>query len=353
MNWLDGVLIALLVLGAILGMRQENFIVRLSHFLAVFTVLVFTATIFWVVLWIVDKIPFLNMVAGFLIGIGGPIVIAIIIAVMFYFILVKLYRDAAVYERIQSVLRWNPPTLINRLGSGLATSGIIAILLTMVIYIVTLFAVGGFFSSGSFSGANWNTIMTIADSALCRCSIPAFVWLFNWTGLVISIVLIIGYTFLLRRERSIVSSVLVTEPKASSSMIREYYENKMKSPPESSVSPGIDYQSQPSAEATVIAAAPIPPSPPLPPTTDAAKAQEYYDRAAELESVGNHEKAIEEYTKAIRLDSRHTLSYLKRGLLLKHMGMKPAAIADLRRVIDTTDNAELIEKANGYLTELG
>ncbi len=356
MNWLDGLLIALLILGAILGLRHRNFIGRLSHFLAVFSVLAFTTAIFWAVLWIVDKIPFLNVVANFLIGIGGPIIMAVIIGLMLYLILVKLYRDKSVYEIIQSTIRWNPPDLVNRLGTGLATSGIIAVILAIIIIEMTLFAIGGFYGHPSFSGPNWHTITAIFGSALCRSSLQLFTWLCNWTGLVISIILVIGYSFLLRREHLISHSTPETLPqelKNHRTSLREYYENKLKSTPGLAVSPEMNSTATSTTESTMVEPAPIPPLPPLPRTSDASAAQECFGRACDLETLGKHEKAIEEYTKAIRLDAKHTLAYLKRGLLLKNMGMKPAAIADFRRVIDTSDNPELIEKAKGHIAELG
>ena len=357
MNWLDGLLIAVLILGAILGLRHRNFIGRLSHFLAVFSVLAFTTAIFWAVLWIVDKIPFLNVVANFLIGIGGPIIMAVIIGLMLYLILVKLYRDKSVYEIIQSTIRWNSPDLVNRLGTGLATSGIIAVILAIIIIEVTLFAIGGFYGHPSFSGPNWHTITAIFGSALCRSSLQLFTWLCNWTGLVISIILVIGYSLLLRRGHLISNSIQGTSLQESNlnhrTSLREYYENKLKSVPGSSVSPETNPTATSTTEATMAKPAEIPPLPPLPRTSDASAAQECFGRACDLETLGKHEKAIEEYTKAIRLDAKHTLAYLKRGLLLKNMGMKPAAIADFKRVLDTSDNPELIEKAKGHIAELG
>ena len=76
------------------------------------------------------------------------------------------------------------------------------------------------------------------------------------------------------------------------------------------------------------------------------------NRASAMEASGDRDEAIEEYTKAIKLDSKNTQAYFKRGLLLKEMGMKPAAISDFRRVIDISDSPELSEKAKGHIAEM-
>jgi tetratricopeptide (TPR) repeat protein len=81
-------------------------------------------------------------------------------------------------------------------------------------------------------------------------------------------------------------------------------------------------------------------------------AKECLDRASVIEASGDRDKAVEEYTKAIKLDSKNTQAYFKRGLLLKNMGMKPAAIADFRRVVDISDSPELSEQAKGHIAEM-
>lgn len=80
--------------------------------------------------------------------------------------------------------------------------------------------------------------------------------------------------------------------------------------------------------------------------------RECFVRAGELEKAGEREKAIEQYTKTISIDSRHTVAYFKRGTLLMDSGAKADAIADFRRVIEIADNPELAELAEANLAKL-
>jgi tetratricopeptide (TPR) repeat protein len=97
-----------------------------------------------------------------------------------------------------------------------------------------------------------------------------------------------------------------------------------------------------------ISAAPLPP---LPPVVDDAAAQKCFVQAGEFESTGERDKAIEQYTNAIRLNAKHTMAYFKRGVLLMGMGFKPAAVADFRRVIEIADNPELTDVAKANIAK--
>jgi hypothetical protein len=81
--------------------------------------------------------------------------------------------------------------------------------------------------------------------------------------------------------------------------------------------------------------------------------RECFVRAGELEKAGEREKAIEQYTETISLDSRHTVAYFKRGTLLMDSGSKEAAVADFRRVIEIADYPELTELAAANIAKLG
>jgi tetratricopeptide (TPR) repeat protein len=164
--------------------------------------------------------------------------------------------------------------------------------------------------------------------------------------------LIFGFITLTKRPSpsgAIETSMGIYAPPAgTSSSVKEYYEKKVASSAQTSA---------PVAGNTTIGISPITaaaltPLPPLLPTVDAEKAQECFGHACDFESAGKHDKAVEEYTKSIRLDSKHTQAYFKRGLLLKEMGMKPAAISDFRRVIDISDSPELSEKAKSHIAEM-
>ena len=80
--------------------------------------------------------------------------------------------------------------------------------------------------------------------------------------------------------------------------------------------------------------------------------RECFVRAGELEAAGEREKAIEQYTETISLDSRHTVAYFKRGMLLMDSGSKEAAVADFRRVIEIADYPELAKLAKENIAKL-
>jgi len=151
------------------------------------------------------------------------------------------------------------------------------------------------------------------------------------------------------------SSDIGSPPFTAPGSVRSYYEKK-----------AVDFAkgTAPVEDKTTMAAIPpmpkMPPIsaatvplPPLPPVIDDASAQECFVRAGELETAGERDKAVEQYTKAIRLNAKHTTAYFKRGMLLMEMGFKPAAVADFRRVIDIADNPELTDIAKANIVKLG
>ena len=169
---------------------------------------------------------------------------------------------------------------------------------------------------------------------------------FSILGLVFGVITVIKG----RAPVAIIESTMgiAAPPAGTASSAREYYENKATANRTSSK----PIETETTDDVVSKTTTSIPTLPPLPPTVDAEKAEECFGRACAFESAGKHEKAIEEYTKAISLDSKNTQAYFKRGLLLKEMGMKPAAISDFRRVIDASDSSELIDKAKSYIAEM-
>jgi|GEM_PF-2085693 len=81
--------------------------------------------------------------------------------------------------------------------------------------------------------------------------------------------------------------------------------------------------------------------------------RESFARACELESAGEREKAIEQFSDTISIDSKHTLAYFKRGKLFMESGSQAEAIADFQRVIEIADNPELSELAEVNISKLG
>ncbi|WP_319421412.1 tetratricopeptide repeat protein [Pleurocapsa sp. FMAR1] len=60
-------------------------------------------------------------------------------------------------------------------------------------------------------------------------------------------------------------------------------------------------------------------------------AQLYCQNAYGYEQMGEKQKAIEEYTQAIKIDAEYAQAYLNRGILYTDMGSKKAAVEDLRQ----------------------
>ncbi len=59
-------------------------------------------------------------------------------------------------------------------------------------------------------------------------------------------------------------------------------------------------------------------------------AQLYCQNAHGYKQMGEKQKAIEEYTKAIKIDAEYAEAYLNRGILYTELGSKKAAVEDLR-----------------------
>jgi hypothetical protein len=356
MNWLDVVFIVALIISFILGAIRYSFVSRLLYCYAVFSVLVFSTSIVWIIIWILETIPSLDVITDIFYGAVGPVFISIVIGLMSYLILLKLYRDATICHRIQSATKWRPSKLINIIGSGLATAGIAGGVLSILIVPIMLFWFGGDYNTTSLILEDWTTVEVVAGSVICRSSLYVVVWLFSWKGVLISLVLIGGFSVMLRRAHSATRIKLTedilkrieeptTKHSARPGSVREYLERKAASFTETSLT---DKENK----TTGLGLITLLPFPSLTPTADAAKSQKCLEQARAFETAGELEKAIEEYTKAMRLDSKNAQAYFKRGLLLKEMGMKPAAISDFRRVIDASDSSELIDKAKSYIAEM-
>ena len=65
--------------------------------------------------------------------------------------------------------------------------------------------------------------------------------------------------------------------------------------------------------------------------TDFNSAELYYQNANGYSQMGEKQKAIQEYTKAIKIDSNYAEAYAGRGMLSNDIGNKQAGIEDLRK----------------------
>ncbi|MFC1989463.1 tetratricopeptide repeat protein [Chloroflexota bacterium] len=81
-------------------------------------------------------------------------------------------------------------------------------------------------------------------------------------------------------------------------------------------------------------------------------AEAYYNRGNVYRGLGEWERAIEDYDKAIRLNPEYAEAYLFRGEVYKEQGKKAVAIADFEKLISLTDEPSLSWNAKYYIEEL-
>lgn len=81
-------------------------------------------------------------------------------------------------------------------------------------------------------------------------------------------------------------------------------------------------------------------------------ATEHFNRASDLEAMGEHEKAMAEYSKAIAADGNHAMSYFNRGSILMQQGKKAEASVDFQKAVETSDNPDLQRMAQVRIEEL-
>ena len=139
---------------------------------------------------------------------------------------------------------------------------------------------------------------------------------------------------------------------AFSKRIQHEYDVKASSPVKDELPSVREYAERKAAASAMLEASATAPLPPLPSQIDEAAAQECFVLAVDMEGAGKREKAIEQYTETIRLNSRHTAAYFRRGTMLIDSGFKAAAIADFRRVIELADNPELSDLAKVNIDRL-
>ena len=93
-------------------------------------------------------------------------------------------------------------------------------------------------------------------------------------------------------------------------------------------------------------------------STTSSSAELYYQNAAGYQQMGEKEKAIEEYTRAIQIDKKYAEAYVNRGLLVANLGKKQSAIEDLRQAAKLyfergdLDNYQLIKQKTKDLHQL-
>jgi len=81
-------------------------------------------------------------------------------------------------------------------------------------------------------------------------------------------------------------------------------------------------------------------------------ATEHFNRASDLEAMGEHDKAMIEYSKAIAADENHAMSYFNRGSLYMQANKVADAITDFEKVIQRSDNPDLQRMAQLRIEEI-
>ena len=78
-------------------------------------------------------------------------------------------------------------------------------------------------------------------------------------------------------------------------------------------------------------------------STTSGSAELYYQNANSYQQMGDIEKAISEYTKAIKIDGSYAEAYVSRGLLFADMGKQQQAVKDLRQAAKSYFDREDLE----------
>ncbi len=86
--------------------------------------------------------------------------------------------------------------------------------------------------------------------------------------------------------------------------------------------------------------------------TPTGTATEHFNRASDLEAMGEHDKAVIEYSKAIAADESHAMSYFNRGSLQMQMGKTAEASSDFAKVVEMSDNPDLQRMAELRIEEI-
>jgi tetratricopeptide (TPR) repeat protein len=66
----------------------------------------------------------------------------------------------------------------------------------------------------------------------------------------------------------------------------------------------------------------------------------YNNRGSAVQSKGDYDRAIADYSEAIRIDPNYAVAYSNRGNLFEAKGRREEAIADFRRALAISPNHE-------------
>lgn len=87
---------------------------------------------------------------------------------------------------------------------------------------------------------------------------------------------------------------------------------------------------------------------------DKKKAKEYFTKAEKFRKDGNDEKALENYTKAIKINPNYTKAYINRAYIHEIAGRTDQAIKDYRKVMKLDKkNVECADKLALFYRQAG
>ncbi len=71
----------------------------------------------------------------------------------------------------------------------------------------------------------------------------------------------------------------------------------------------------------------------------------YYNRGVAYGDKGDYDRAIADYTQAIKLDPKHAYAYYNRGVAYKNLGQTNRAIQEYRRALELDPDLQLAKDA--------
>lgn len=403
MNYVDIPILILILVGGYLGLRWGR---SLFHLLVILAAVFFSLCV--TSYFTYGALRLFPMLAN-------NYAAVLVILALFALPLTTLFKTGTL-DRVELNFRWQPPLWLNVCGGALAAVVTVALGLALIIECFALFLLGGFliFGCSGPGGVAWSVITSgFARGSYVfigwLAQTPGLVF-FIILGIAFIVLAIRGPRVsegpilkaavdetMSEREAERARKFFGDEvfrgsgpgtgtpgpspidPAAAAGGMaaggfstREYYERKAReqtAPGPADVPPPPPPPPPPPVEPADVAAPETPPSPPPPPAPapavptlqtgaqqpdadDTSPLAEHLRRAATFEKSGAYGKAIEEYTAVIELDSAHAAACLSRGQILMMQGKKDEAAADFQRVIEISDNPELVSAAQARLGQM-
>jgi len=330
--------------------------------------------------------------------------VGLVMIALFALPLVTLFKTGTL-DRVEMNFRWQPPLWLNMGGGALTAAATAALGLALIIVCFAIFF-ANFLLLGAISGVHSGFALSVITSGFSQGAFTFIGWLMQMPGLVCFILLGIVFIVLAIRGPRVSGGPILNavvkegmsgreaerarqffgdevfsgsgpapiDPAAAAGgaaaggfSTREFYERRAME--QAAAAPPDAAAPQTPVEPTDIVAPemstpPPPPSAPAPvvPTLqsdalqpaddDTGPVAEHLRRAATFEKTGAYGRAVDEYTAVIELDNAHAAAYLSRGQVLMMQGKKDEAAADLQKVVELSDDPDLVSVAQARLAQL-